>query len=134
MATNLSEKLGAVSQQIVALSKTIGEIAATVGKIERAATSVKPPKAAPKKAPKASAPKKAAKAKPAAPADPSKASDKRSLADTLLGLIQNAENGLSSNELITASGYDKRQVSNALYKLKKQGKVTSPKRGQYFKA
>jgi len=95
-------------------------------------------KAAAKKAPtkkaaakKAPAKKAAAKKKPrAAKAAPSKQS---TVLDSVFGAIESAQNGITVAELKKGMDLNAKQLSNALYKLAKKGKIEAKSRGLYFK-
>ena len=79
-------------------------------------------KAAPKKImAKKAAPKKAAAKKVTA-------------ADTVLKAIQGLKKGIDTARLMKKTGFDQKKVANIIFKLKKQGKITSPKKGLYVKA
>ncbi|MBW1855558.1 MAG: hypothetical protein JRJ00_12920 [Deltaproteobacteria bacterium] len=139
MAANLSKELVAVTRKLVALSKRIEKLAVTVGKSEKPKKAKKVPvkKKAPakktaKKATAKKAVKKAAKKTPVKKKVAKKAG-KLSLADTVLGIIQKSKNGMSVGALILTTGFNKKQISNVIFKLKKEGKVKNPKRGLYVK-
>ncbi len=93
-----------------------------------------PAKKAPaKKAPakKAPAKKAAAKKKPrAAKAAPSKQS---TVLDSVFGSIKSARSGITVAELKKELDLNAKQLSNALYKLSKKGKIEAKSRGLYFK-
>ena len=81
-------------------------------------------KKATKKPSKKAAPK--AKAKPT----PKKQGDTTSIAN-VLALIQKSGGSITSAALLKKTGYNQKKLSNILYKLKKQGKIKSVKRGVY---
>lgn len=76
-------------------------------------------KAAPKKVVKKSAPKKAAG--PTA-------------AQTILKIIGRTKKGLNTAALIEKSGFNAKKVQNTVFRLKKQGIITTPTKGIYVKA
>lgn len=76
-------------------------------------------KAAPKKVVKKSAPKKAAG--PTA-------------AQTILKIIGRTKQGLNTAALIEKSGFNAKKVQNTVFRLKKQGIITTPTKGIYVKA
>lgn len=76
-------------------------------------------KDAPKKVVKKSAPKKAA-----AP----------TAAQTILKIIGRNKKGLNTAALIGKSGFNAKKVQNTVFRLKKQGIITTPKKGVYVKA
>jgi len=96
---------------------------------KKAAAKKTPPKnAAAKKAP---AKKAAAKKKPrAAKAAPSKQS---TVLDSVFASIESARNGITVAALKKEMALNAKQLSNALYKLAKKGKIEAKSRGLYFK-
>ena len=49
-------------------------------------------------------------------------------------IISEAENGATMKELTDQTGFDAKKVHNVIFKLKKQGRIQSIKRGVYVKA
>ncbi len=74
--------------------------------------------------------KKVAVKKPAV----AKKSKKLSAIATVLGLIQGSPEGIDTATLIKKTGFANAKIHIIVYKLKKQGKVKSEKRGIYVKA
>jgi len=96
---------------------------------KKAPTKKAPAKKAPAK--KAPAKKAPAKKKPrAAKAAPSKQS---TVLDSVFGAIESAQNGITVAELKKGMDLNAKQLSNALYKLTKKGKIEAKSRGLYFK-
>jgi len=131
----MKKELQAVKKEISAISKRVDKLVAALAK----AAAPKPKKKVAKKA----APKKAAKktvAKKAAPkkAAPKKAAPKKAAkvtaADTVLNAIKKLKKGTDTAGLMKKTGYNQKKVANIVFKLKKQGKITSPKKGLYVKA
>lgn len=54
--------------------------------------------------------------------------------DTVLRLILRSRKGLSTAAIAEQTGFDKKKVSNILYRLKKQGKIKTAGKGIYIKA
>jgi len=54
--------------------------------------------------------------------------------DVVLRVIRRARKGIDTATLLKRTGFDKRTISNALYKLKKDNKIKSLKKGSYTKA
>ena len=79
-----------------------------------------------KKAPIKKAAAKKAPAKKATPA-------KMSVIDTVKSLVARSHKGVTISALKEKTGFDSRQLSNALYKLAKRGKIASKARGLYVK-
>ncbi|MBW2366958.1 MAG: hypothetical protein JRH15_03630 [Deltaproteobacteria bacterium] len=84
----------------------------------------KPAKKTAKKPSKKAAPK--ATAKPAA-----KKQEGPSSIANMLALIQKSGGSITTATLLEKTGYNQKKLSNILYKLKKQGKIKSEKRGVY---
>ncbi|MFC1516920.1 hypothetical protein ACFL7E_09235 [Thermodesulfobacteriota bacterium] len=55
-------------------------------------------------------------------------------ADTLFNIIKRTRKGVNTAVLMEKTGYDQKKVANLIYKLKKQGKIKSIKKGVYVKA
>ncbi len=53
--------------------------------------------------------------------------------DAVLAVIQAAENGIEQDELAEKSGFPKSKVHGIVYRLKKQGKIRSDRKGFYEK-
>lgn len=53
--------------------------------------------------------------------------------DAVLAVIQAAENGIDQDELAEKSGFPKSKVHGIVYRLKKQGKIRSDRKGFYEK-
>lgn len=74
--------------------------------------------------------KTAAKKAPAKKATPN---SKMSVIDTVKDLVARSHNGVDISALKEKTGFNSRQLSNALYKLAKRGKIASKARGLYVK-
>ena len=120
----MKKELQSVKKELNALAKRVEKLLAAVKKAEAA----KPKK---KAAPKKVASKKAA-AKKAAPKKA--AAKKATAADTVLTAIQRLKKGTDTAGLMKKTGFDQKKVANIIFKLRKQGKITSPKKGLYVKA
>ena len=53
---------------------------------------------------------------------------------TVLNIIGSSETGVDTATIREKSGYERKKVSNIVYKLKKQGKIASVKKGVYVKS
>lgn len=98
----------------------------------RVAAPKKKAKAAPVKA-KAAAPK----AKPAAPKEEAVAKEAGkavSVLATVFDVIKRSRKGADIAKIREKTGFESRQISNALYKLSKKGQIKSLARGVYAKA
>ena len=123
--STIKEELQSLSQSLSGLAKDLNKIAKRVEKMEP------PPAPKAKKAPA----KKAAAKKPAAPKK--KAAPVAAKTDTVLDqvfdVVRRSRNGATIAKLKDKTGLSARQLSNALYKLSKRGKIESVARGQYVK-
>lgn len=104
-------------------------ISGTKEKAVKAPIKEKPKKEKPvKKAPKA---KKALVTKRKKPAKQSK---KGSKVSTVLALIQDSPEGITTAELMEKTGLTSKQIWAIIYKTEKQGKIKKAKRGVYVRA
>jgi len=123
MTMNLKKSLQAVNRDIKALVKKIDKMIVAVGKVEK-------PKVVKKaKAVKAKPIKKVAAKKPAA-----KEVTKVTAADTVLRIINRYKKGVGTATLMEKTGYNQKKIANIVFKLRKQGKITSVGMGVYVKA
>jgi membrane protein involved in colicin uptake len=130
----LETQLKTVSKNLVNLSKQVDKITTQVEKLKAAKAPAK--KAAPKKAaPKKAAAKKAAPKKAAAKKAPAKKADSAAtVLDQVFEVIKRSRNGATIAALKSKTKLESRQLSNALYKLSKKGKIKAKSRGVYIKA
>lgn len=140
--STVREDLQAVSKTLSTLAKDLAKIARQVDKLETAKkTAAKPAKkAAPKKAAgkaKPAAKKAAAKKAPAKKAPAAKKEASAAGASTVLDqvyeVVRRSRSGATIAKLKEKTGLDARQLSNALYKLSKRGKIEALSRGHYVK-
>jgi predicted Rossmann fold nucleotide-binding protein DprA/Smf involved in DNA uptake len=54
--------------------------------------------------------------------------------DNVFGVVRRSRSGATIAKLKEKTGLDSRQLSNALYKLSKKGKIKAKSRGHYIKA
>ena len=88
----------------------------------------------PTKKPKAKAgKKKAVKKAPAKQVTPKKAKP-ATAADTVLSIIKRYKKGVGTAALMEKTGYNQKKIANLVFKLRKQGKITSVDKGVYLKA
>ena len=118
---NLQDLLKSISESLVALSKQVEKISSQAGKLQ-------PAKPAKKKAP-------AKKAKTSSNKNSKKAVDGKNMTviDSVFEVIKRSRKGATNVILKEKTGFDSRQLSNALYKLSKRGKIVSKTRGVYMK-
>jgi len=142
----LQIQLKSIVKSLTALSKQVEKVSKQAEKLQAAkpapAKKAAPKKAAAKKAtPKKTAAKKAAPKKAAAKkivakkttAKKTAGPKKPSVIDTVYSLIARSKNGVAITTLKEKTSFDPRQLSNALYKLTKRGKIESKSRGIYVK-
>jgi membrane protein involved in colicin uptake len=141
----LDTQLKAIGKTLVSLAQRIDKITAQLENLKAAKAPAKKAaakkttakKAAPKKAAaKKAAPKKAAAKKkaPAKKAPAKKAPAGDTVLDRVLEVIKRSRNGATIAALKTKTELESRQLSNALYKLSKKGKIKAKSRGVYIKA
>ncbi len=124
----VSKPVAAPAKRSASLKKKSGVAAKTVKvankKVSKVVKAVKP-KAVKSKAvkPKAAKPKVAAK-KPAAV--------QGTVLSSVLSTVKRSKNGVAIAKIKEKTGLSPRQLSNALYKLSKSGKITSKERGIYI--
>lgn len=141
---DVQKKLLTISKTLSSLVKQVEKMAAAIEKGSGKAAPAKKAKAAVKKS-KAVAKKKAAPKKKAAAkkkvAPKKKAAKKKAPAaaqastmlDNIFGMISRSRNGITVERIKKRTGLQARQVSNALYKLTKKGKIETLSRGVYIK-
>ncbi|MBW2681402.1 MAG: hypothetical protein JRD01_11770 [Deltaproteobacteria bacterium] len=118
----LKDQLKTISSSLSSLSKQVEKIIKQVEKLQ------------PKKA--AVAPKKtAAKKKVAAKKAPAKKAPAKSptVIDSILNAIKKTKKGITIAQLKEKTIFNSKQLSNALYKLTKKGKIEATSRGLYVK-
>ena len=118
----LKDQLKTISSSLSSLSKQVEKIIKQVEKLQ------------PKKA--AVAPKKtAAKKKVAAKKAPAKKAPAKSptVIDSILNAIKKTKKGITIAQLKEKTEFNSKQLSNALYKLTKKGKIEATTRGLYVK-
>jgi predicted Rossmann fold nucleotide-binding protein DprA/Smf involved in DNA uptake len=143
----LKKQLVTASKSLVSLSKQLDKISMHVDKLQAAEAAAKKKPVAKKKpiAKKKPVAKKKpiAKKKPVAkkkPAIRKKAGVKKPVAakgvtvlDTVFDAIKRSKKGITIEKIKEKTGLDGRKLSNALYKLTKQGKIKTASRGVYMK-
>jgi uncharacterized protein YoxC len=142
----LKDQLKSISKSLTSLSKQVEKITNQVDKLQAKKTSSTPKKAAPKKAaPKKTAPKKTApkKTAPKKTAPKKTAPDKKApkkvplkpstVIDAILDAVHKAQEGITISQLKEKTEFNAKQLSNALYKLTKKGKIGTASRGVYVK-
>ena len=113
----LKDKLKTISKSLSSLSSQIEKITKQVDKLQAKKAGSAPRKTAPKK-------KGAAKKAPA---------KSPTVIDTILNAIKNTKKGITVAQLKEKTEFNSKQLSNALYKLTKKGKIETKERGLYVK-
>jgi predicted Rossmann fold nucleotide-binding protein DprA/Smf involved in DNA uptake len=115
-----------IAADLKTISKEINVIATQVGKVTKPQAKATAKTKRVKKVVKAKTPKKST-AKKTAPS----AKRSSSIVDSVFEVIRNAGGGIAHVAILEKTGLGQRQVSNAVFKLKKQGKVKNVDRGVY---
>jgi predicted Rossmann fold nucleotide-binding protein DprA/Smf involved in DNA uptake len=138
--------MSTVNEDLQTIAAALRNLAQDLGKIGREAAKLESSQPATKKrepAVKPAAPKKGTKkteksktkiggprqSVPQALAKPGAAS----VLDQVFDAVRRSRNGATIAKLKEKTGLESRQLSNALYKLSKRGKIESPSRGVYVK-
>lgn len=112
---NLQNQLKSISKSLATLSKQVEKISSQAGNLKPTKA-----KAAPQKIKTSPAKKKVSK-------------QKKTVIDAVLEVVKRTKKGTTIAMLKEKTGFDSRQLSNALYKLSKRGMITSKTRGVYMK-
>lgn len=129
----LQTQIKNIAKNLTTLADKLEKLTAQLESAPAAKTKAK---AAPKKA-AAKPKKKAASKKAAAPkkkATPKADDGKNTVLDNVYDVISRSRNGANIASLRSKTGLESRQLSNALYKLGKKGKIKTISRGVYVKA
>lgn len=138
---SVQKELTAITTALSSLVQQVENLAAAID-ADAAAAPEKKAKAPAKKAKpvakraNASPKKRAAKKKSApssAKAKPVAAPKGETMLDNILGMISRSRKGITVAQLKKRTGLEKRQVSNALYKLSNKGQIEAVSRGVYVK-
>ena len=113
----LKDQLKAISSSLTSLSKQLEKIIKQVEKLPSKKAAVAPKKTVAKK-------KVAPKKTPAKPP---------TVIDSILNAIQKTKKGITITQLKEKTEFNSKQITNALYKLTKKGKIESKSRGLYVK-
>lgn len=115
-----------IADDLKTMSKEINAIATQVGKVTKPKVKVTAKIKRVKKGVKAKTPKKSSSKKTAPTAKAS-----TSIVEAVFDVIKNADGGIAHAAILEKTGLGQRQVSNVVFKLKKQGKVKNVGRGVY---
>jgi len=111
----LKKDLKAVAKDLKKLTQKTDKMIKRLGKPEKTQAVKKP---------KAKAVKKAVAKKPA----------KLSASGTVLAIVKRSRKGVDKATLIKKTGFEGRKIWDIIYKLKKEGKIKSERKGLYVKA
>jgi predicted Rossmann fold nucleotide-binding protein DprA/Smf involved in DNA uptake len=118
---NVSKTLTSLSRQLESISKKIAKLPAKKAPVKQKAVS------------KAKAATKKRVASKAANSNAAAAKDKTVL-ESVYDVIRRSRNGASIAKLKDKTGLEARQLSNALYKLSRRGRIEAKSRGIYIKS
>ena len=113
----IKDQLKTISKSLTSLSKQVEKITKQFDKLQAKSAVSTPKKTAPKK-------KVAAKKAPVKPP---------TVIDTILNAIKKTKKGITIAQLKEKTEFNSKQLSNALYKLTKKGKIEAKSRGLYVK-
>ena len=133
----LESQLKSVAKSLATLSKQVEKAPQQIGKLESAKSAPSKRATARKTSPKKKtvAKKTTAKKTVAKKTAPKKTTAKKTgVLDTVFGMISRSKKGVNIVTLKSKSGFDSKQISNALYKLSKRGQIKSASRGVYVKS
>ena len=119
MTMDLKKELGMVGKEMQSLSRKLAKLILEADRLEKS----KP------KIPKTKPVKKVPAKKPVA-----NKSAKLSATDTVLTIINRSKKGVHVSALMKKTGFNEKKVQNVIYKLKKQEKIKSERKGVYVKA
>ena len=113
--SQLKKDLKAVAKDLKKLTQKTDKMTKRLEKLDKAQAAKKP---------KAKAVKKAVAKKPA----------KLSASGTVLAIVKRSRKGVDKATLIKKTGFEGRKIWDIIYKLKKEGKIKSERKGLYVKA
>ncbi len=119
----LKKNLKAVAKDLKKLTEKAEKMIKQLGKPEKA-RAAKKPKPKPKPKAKAKAPRKAV----------AKKATRVSASETVLSAIKNSRKGVNTVALRKKTGFEGRKIGDIIYRLKKEGKIKSERKGIYVKA
>jgi predicted Rossmann fold nucleotide-binding protein DprA/Smf involved in DNA uptake len=123
----ITTQLKTLSKSLDTLSKKVDKIIQDVNKVKAPKKAAPAKKAAAKKAVAKKAAARKAVAKKAAPAQ------QVTMLNSVFDIIKRTKKGVTVAQLKERTKLNPRQLSNALYKLTKKGKIQTKSRGLYVK-
>ena len=124
---NVSKTLTSLSRQLESISKKILKVPAAKSPAKQKAVSKSKTKATTKTTTKKRVASKTAGSKVIAAKD-------KTVLESVYDVIRRSRNGASIAKLKDKTGLEARQLSNALYKLSRRGRIEAKSRGVYIKA
>ncbi len=132
--TTVREDLQAVAKALSALAKDLNKIGRKAGKVEAPLSTANKKKSSAKKSALAkNSGKKITKTSVSAEAMAASGGVVSSILDQVFDAVRRSRAGATIAKLKEKTNLDSRQLSNALYKLTKSGKIESVSRGLYIK-
>lgn len=115
----VKKDLQALTRRLKALARDTERLAKKLDKLQKAQAAKKP--------------KVKPRARPAKKKVTKKRAPKLSASETVLRIIKKSSKGVDTTTLRKKSGFQGRKVRDILYRLKKQRKIRSPRKGVYIK-
>jgi len=120
----LQKEFQSAVKALIALATKIDAISKKLGKAEKAAPAINPPQKTTKKKTAVKTVKKSVPKKPTV----------ETASDQVLKIISTSKKGVNTSDLIGKTGFNTKKVQNIVFRLRKQGKIKSIKKGIYAKA
>lgn len=126
----LKKDLESVSKDLKTLTKKTERIAGRLQKIEKAQAAKK----AKKKVAKKRVTKRRVVKKKVAKKRVAKKAKKVTAIDTVMGILKKSRKGVDTATLRKNTGFEARKLRDLIYRLNKQGRIKSERKGFYVKA
>ena len=129
----LKKDLKSVTKDLKSLTKKTETMAKRLAKIEKTQIKKKSKAKAKVKTTKKRVAKRKVAKKNIAKKRVAKKAKRVTAIDTVMNIIKRSSKGLDSAALQKKTGFEQRKIRDLVYRLKKQGKIKSPKKGVYLK-
>ena len=130
---NLKKELKKVNDKISAMATLVDKLIAATEKLDE--PTKLPVKTQNKKTAKTTISKKPSanksKKKPATKKTIENATPKETATETVLGIIKESSDGINTALLTEKTGFNQKKIQNLIFKLKKQGKIKTARKGFY---
>ena len=123
--------MSSIENSIIEISRCFRNLADALDKLAKAVSTIEVSKASAKPATIKTTKRKRKTKAPAKVKTAKTITKKTKAADLVYGFIKSSDNGVTTAILVEKTGFDSRKIQNAVYKLKKQGKIKTEKRGVY---